>query len=74
MSMTKRIPIAPCKGCTERTEYCHGTCERYQKWKDERQAIVDNVKEDYYKNVEGDNFMKNKRSRFRAFGNTGRKR
>ena len=34
-----------CKGCTERyvTEHsnCHATCERYLKWREERQAQLE---------------------------------
>lgn len=27
------VPDGPCKGCTERHTACHGSCERYAKWK-----------------------------------------
>ena len=23
----------PCRGCTDRKLYCHGSCRRYQDWK-----------------------------------------
>ena len=29
----------PCKGCEERTAECHGTCERYGAWAEERQRV-----------------------------------
>jgi hypothetical protein len=25
--------IAPCKGCEERHQACHSTCEKYKEWK-----------------------------------------
>ena len=25
--------VSPCRGCTERKEYCHGKCERYAAYK-----------------------------------------
>jgi len=28
----------PCKGCTDRHEACHDTCERYKAWKIEHDA------------------------------------
>lgn len=35
----------PCKGCEERHEACHGTCERYKAWR----AELDRIKENAYK-------------------------
>jgi len=29
---------APCKGCTERHAGCHGDCQKYTDWTNERQA------------------------------------
>lgn len=29
-----RKPEGPCKGCEERTPGCHGTCEKYTKYKE----------------------------------------
>lgn len=26
---------APCKGCSERHLYCHDSCEKYKRWKEE---------------------------------------
>lgn len=28
--------ISPCKGCETRIAGCHGSCEKYQNWKSER--------------------------------------
>ena len=28
----------PCRHCTERTPYCHGSCEQYKKWRAELDA------------------------------------
>lgn len=28
---------APCKGCTDRPQNCHSTCEKYLTWKNERE-------------------------------------
>lgn len=25
--------VCPCKGCSERTETCHGACERYNEYR-----------------------------------------
>jgi hypothetical protein len=41
----------PCKECTERTITCHGFCERYKDWKDER----DKGNEERYKHRENRN-------------------
>lgn len=30
---------APCKACTERHPGCHGVCEKYMKYTEERQEI-----------------------------------
>ena len=32
-------PISPCKGCAERTIGCHGRCEMFRKWREERDKI-----------------------------------
>ena len=29
----------PCKGCQDRTITCHGVCQKYQDWKQEREEI-----------------------------------
>lgn len=29
----------PCRGCLERCEACHGSCERYQTWKKEYEQV-----------------------------------
>lgn len=71
---TSRIPIVPCKGCTDRNEYCHGTCERYLEWKRIREEIISEIRPKYFADCASDAFMNGKRSRFRAFGKTGRKR
>ena len=71
---TSRIPDAPCKDCTERYEYCHGTCERYLEWKKTREEIMSKALPKYRGDCASDAFMNGKRSRFRAFGKTGRKR
>lgn len=33
--------IAPCKDCVDRKLLCHGHCEKYQTWKAEQDAIVE---------------------------------
>lgn len=35
----------PCRGCEDRDETCHGICERYKTWRDEREK----AKEEYAK-------------------------
>ena len=29
---------APCKGCSDRCQYCHGRCEKYREWVKSRQT------------------------------------
>lgn len=72
--MNKRKSVAPCKDCTDRHEYCHGTCERYLKWKKENDDITAEANVKYHAECGSDAFLKGKRSRFRAFGKTGRKK
>lgn len=36
---------SPCKGCKERTETCHGSCELYKAWKAEYGEYIKAVKE-----------------------------
>lgn len=31
----------PCKGCNDRTDSCHGTCEAYAEWTETRQRLKD---------------------------------
>lgn len=40
---------SPCKGCTERTPTCHGSCERYSKFRRELDEIkaIKNAENDY---------------------------
>lgn len=35
--------ITPCKGCTDRHEACHSTCEKYKDWKQEFEILKSNV-------------------------------
>jgi len=35
--MLNTVKIAPCKGCSDRTATCHGTCQAYREWKLVRQ-------------------------------------
>ena len=35
--------ITPCKGCTDRHEACHSTCEKYKDWKQEFEVLKANV-------------------------------
>lgn len=41
--------IAPCKGCEERTIYCHTTCEKYKEFREFREQVL----ADKYKYIEG---------------------
>ena len=72
--MTSRVPKPPCKDCTDRNEQCHGTCERYLKWKKMREEIINQSLPQYRAECAAEHFMNGKRSRFRAFGKTGRKK
>ena len=38
-----RNPMAPCKGCSDRTAGCHGNCEGYAAWVKEKEAINDKI-------------------------------
>lgn len=31
--------MTPCKDCKDRTEKCHGKCERYRGWKEENEKV-----------------------------------
>lgn len=44
----KRKRPAPCKDCTERTDYglCHMTCERYLEWEKETREIDAQIREE----------------------------
>lgn len=39
-----KVGVSPCKGCTDRHAGCHGKCERYNKWANDRAQ----AKTDYY--------------------------
>lgn len=65
--MPNRESEVPCRICVERHECCHGTCERYLKWKTEHQKIKDYLYKERGKTIIADCFMANKRDRFRAF-------
>lgn len=28
-----RMPIAPCKDCQDRHQFCHSTCQKYSDWR-----------------------------------------
>ena len=71
---TRRIPKPPCKDCIDRDERCHGTCERYLDWKRKREEIINEALPKYRGDCASESFLNGKRSRFRAFGKTGRKR
>ena len=32
------LEMSPCKGCTNRSPTCHGSCEEYKAWRDRYQA------------------------------------
>ena len=32
--------MTPCKDCKDRTEKCHGKCERYREWKKEHEKAM----------------------------------
>lgn len=38
------MSITPCKGCEDRKLYCHSSCERYAKFKDEHEVVRKNMK------------------------------
>ena len=42
---------APCHGCAERREGCHGGCERYQAYRAEREEIYRERREAYLRRV-----------------------
>ena len=44
-----------CKGCEERHEGCHGECERYKAWKEER----DRIREDLYRQKMNEKILSN---------------
>lgn len=37
-------PEVPCKGCKDRTEWCHGSCERYARFREEMAVFKDHVR------------------------------
>ena len=37
--------ISPCKDCSERHPICHGSCEKYQEWKNRDQAQKKHLQE-----------------------------
>lgn len=40
--------MAPCKGCTDRYEACHGKCERYLSWKKRHDALREKIRRAKY--------------------------
>lgn len=38
-SKAKPTQVCPCKDCSERTETCHGSCDRYKSWKTQLDAL-----------------------------------
>lgn len=65
--MVNRESEVPCRTCTERHERCHGTCERYLRWKAEHQEIKEHIYKERDKTIIADGFLVDKRDRFRAF-------
>lgn len=37
-------PIVPCKGCKDRAVGCHGSCERYARFKEQMAVFKDHVR------------------------------
>lgn len=48
----------PCKGCSERTETCHGACERYNEYRIKER---DYRREQYIKDTTGRVYWKRKK-------------
>lgn len=53
--------IAPCKGCEERTVYCHTTCEKYKEFRIFREMAL----AEKYKYIEGQYTSQSAKSRLR---------
>lgn len=37
---------APCKGCADRQLACHASCDRYKRWKADRDKLTDLIRRD----------------------------
>lgn len=51
-----RKPIAPCKSCTDRLIGCHGTCERYGKYRKQIRDEKRRMNEAYMSDIIANNY------------------
>lgn len=42
------LTICPCKGCADRTAVCHGKCEKYTEWREEREKMKTQMAAEFY--------------------------
>ena len=63
----------PCKGCQERTDTCHGTCEKYKSWKAEHEKKKEWLRGHVVEQTEPRRQFFNRLERKRARGQCGKR-